>query len=494
MRLFPYITMIAGVVLLLSGNSLFSQNFTDSISYKSATRLNVFLQANSYNDLEINNTAGKELLNSGQTLTPELGVSLSQNLWNNWGISFGGSATVIPFNVNFNFDLKKHSPLYDESYFPHFYDYVYFIADYTLHAGVFKTIHWKENYSFYFETGAKLNRIWPYKINVWVKNVFGLYLISPSQDWMTHYSYYGKFGLLRHNKRNLNHWSLSLVYQYSPDVIGSGEYEFTNLYEPSRGEIELGLNYLGLEFLYAFNMVKKTALPTEKSFSKTYYDLNEKTALQARAAEHDTIDDKSLYLKASVGGLGFNKIKIAQPEMPYFYSDYAYSPLFSVGVAYSLKNNWILNGGVEYKQHATKLIKKVDFINVIVEDRDNVFSVPISIQKLFYRKNLWFWSVYGGLTYNRIKNRGGYTGNLDRSNYVENDIGKQWGNTVGIFVKGGLFKKMKNEQFMEFNLVAHYTPFKIEDISYKTDIREGTYTVGLNYIGVELLYGFRLWD
>lgn len=77
--------------------------------------------------------------------------------------------------------------------------------------------------------------------------------------------------------------------------------------------------------------------------------------------------------------------------------------------------------------------------------------------------------------------------------YLEEDK-QQWKNTIGMFFKGGLFKKMKNEQFMEFNFVAHYAPFKMEDIYYKTDQKEGTYAVGLNYIGLELVYGFQLWN
>ncbi|MCF8218605.1 MAG: hypothetical protein K9I29_09315 [Bacteroidales bacterium] len=496
-----YLILVVFLFTGFSGSNLFSQSYTDSVSYRSVTRLNISLQANSYNDLNINNTVGKELLNSGQTITPELGVSLSQDIWKNWGVSFGGAATVIPLNTNFNFDLKKYSPYFEESLSTYFSDYWYFIADYMLNFGAFKTFYWKNDYSFNIEAGVKLNRIWPYGITSGLsvvnnadetKRIFDFRIESPTSDWMTKYSYYGKFGLLKHTRRNLNHWTLSLVYQYSPAIIGKGHYEFSNLHEPNEGEVELGLNYLGVEFLYAFNLLKKTDLSPDKGFSRTHYELNKENNPEFRlnAAEFDTLPFNSLYLK---GGLGLNRYnKLDMDKNDILRSKNTYSPSFALDIAYSLKNNWVINSGVEFKQLPTKVyfyetIGQVNDIN-----KDNIYSIPVAIQKLFYKKKLWFWNLYGGLMYSRIKELW-FGGGSDEFSYK---VGNEslWKNTFGIFLKGGLFKKMKNERFMEFNFVAHYSPFDVKEGYFETKNQKGDITLGLNYIGLELVYGFQLWD
>lgn len=115
----------------------------------------------------------------------------------------------------------------------------------------------------YFETGIGLNFIVPYD-NSRIRSSLGdinntktiLYYESNTKShgkWINP-SFYFKIGGQKRIKRQLI--KLGIIYNFMPNYIRKGSYKFINIANPSYGDLEVRMSYIGLELSYGLGFNK----------------------------------------------------------------------------------------------------------------------------------------------------------------------------------------------------------------------------------------------
>ena len=266
---------MSGMLLLLLPINSMAQIELD---YQPKTQLMLHANLNLNNKLAIN-TNGANWLNSKNVIGGNVGFGVSQLLFDNFSIVIGGDITLIGYNTNYDFLSKiQNSQITDEEWISTQNDYHFYTA-------------WNYGFSYYLSKkilndkfnpiasfGFKKNKILTYSISVGERvsasvndpgvRIFQQELIfnNSNVESSSFISYYIKLGLLK-KQTKFNTMQFNFVYHYSPDNIGEGTFLFSNLDRESSGTLELGANYLGVEFNYGFTFFKPKRLKIKEGLN-----------------------------------------------------------------------------------------------------------------------------------------------------------------------------------------------------------------------------------
>ena len=177
--------------------------------------------------------------------------------------------TLIGHNFNYDFSSPvQHPEIDDVDQDLNNYDYNSFTSLYLGFSYYFNNIINKVNYKPIVSIGIKHNRMLTYIIsggssyyvneNEPSVRIFDSRITDPddsSEPDFNFFSYYLKMGILKQQEK-FNTMQLNFIYHFTNDKIGKGTYKFSNLAQESSGNLELGANYLGIEFIYGFTFFK----------------------------------------------------------------------------------------------------------------------------------------------------------------------------------------------------------------------------------------------
>ncbi|MBI4647053.1 MAG: hypothetical protein HY738_10810 [Bacteroidia bacterium] len=231
-----------------------------------------------YNNLNFQHK-GKKVLKSLNTFSGVIGMGYDNRIGNTWGVNLDAEMSVIPRNLLIPYDIIFDSTtntaqlgrkfLWLNDFFYQHFIYIFSVS--------LEKLFIKDHKTFYsIQAGAKLNRLvaHPYEESVGMiledtTRFFDYYMENYYQR--NFFSYFLKFGLIKVNQakkiyiqnelkrssRGGNTMQVNLVINYSPYKIGKGWYRFYNLPFESYGTVNLGLNYLGLEFSYGLTLTER---------------------------------------------------------------------------------------------------------------------------------------------------------------------------------------------------------------------------------------------
>lgn len=183
---------------------------------------------------------------------------------------------------------------------------------------------------------------------------------------------------------------------------------------------------------------------------------------------------------------------------------------------FNINNNYSILIGLHFVAAATNyklFISKRDFnpnLNFDVYDDgqltsewDFCMSVPVWIQKRWFKKNNSFWNIVAGLNirYYPIRYYGNEIGDGYpdvNGNYVDvltiNDlIGNNLRPWINYNIGGGYSLLLRNNNYLQCNLLANFSNKKIIDGTYTINVSgkpqsTGTYSANLSYIGLSFSY------
>jgi len=340
------------------------------------------------------------------------------------------------------------------------------------------------------------------------EDIFDLYITNEKPLIVP--SILGKLGFFKITKRGGYSYGINLIGNYSPIPVGKGNYAFNNINQESYGNVELRLNYIGLELVQGITLKKDNSI-----------SLYEKDKLFILI--HDSLEAKT-QLKFSIMPMVFGGMKV-KPEAGEKILESRPSKSIAGGVSYyqKLNDNLGLNIGVQIggvSEH-----QRVNMLNYPNPDNKNKHSyswsnyltthyigIPTSLQMTLKEKKLYsiigevgFSSMYikpyrsiGSSTWS-YGEFGSDISELD-SSYLGVDIKSTSKFAFGVFSKVGIVKKTQNSgSSIETNLVVHYSPTTIAEGEYsftseatkffKEGRGNGTISHSINYIGLELVYG-----
>ena len=256
-------------LLLLLPNNL---NAQDKLDYQPKTQLLLHTSLNLNNKLAIN-TNGTNLLNSKNAIGFNIGFGVSQLLFDNFSIIIGGDYTLIGTSMNYNFlagvqrnqrteeVLFRLSQKASQNYTSWRLGFSYYLSEKILNDkfNPIVTVGFKRNsmISYFSALGTGLSVSGDEPLNIFhseLSKVSGV-----NYENFNFISYYLKLGLLK-KQTKFNTMQFNFVYHYSPDNIGEGTFLFSNIDRESSGTLELGVNYLGVEFNYGFTFFKTKRL------------------------------------------------------------------------------------------------------------------------------------------------------------------------------------------------------------------------------------------
>jgi hypothetical protein len=265
----------AAALLLLISNALMGQlnSGENKLVTTFSSQIRFSLSANIYDNLRLDNT-GTKILKSYPCPTGETSIGIYQHLSNNYGLIFGAGLTLAPFNFHFNF-TPPDNDVYRNfgDFFDNYFEYIQFMYVFSL--SLQKTIvhHAKPGHFYSFEAGLKQNMqvAFPYEItNQWDMvfdddtelRLFSFELHDTGKRNLV--SGFVKVGKVIQNKKG-NTFHFNLVFNYSPQKLGEGEYKFHELGYDSYGTVTQNINYIGFEFAYGLTL-KKAKFMIDKMF------------------------------------------------------------------------------------------------------------------------------------------------------------------------------------------------------------------------------------
>lgn len=214
------------------------------------------LGASVVNKLNLNNY-GKDLLKSKFSVAPSVNIGYSRYIIKNFGINVNVGIQIIPFNTSFNFEVTEDHPLKGNH---DLNEYFYTIGLSNMNLLVFKDLLVKPNLKVAFSAGIQRNILYSYEASLdyyhgFTDNDITLHTYHfEIEDTGTYkfFSYIVQCGVNRKYGKH-HHVFGSLRFHYYPDIIGKGYYQFYNYPWESCGTVELGMNYLGIQFGYGFS-------------------------------------------------------------------------------------------------------------------------------------------------------------------------------------------------------------------------------------------------
>lgn len=239
--------LLLTLIVFLAAQELNAQNNTKNNSF--SDRIVISISTFYYNGLEVNNT-GDELLNSKPGIGFEAGAVYSKVITNDFYISAGVVASIYPAPFEYQVGTIKS---YDDDYMP-------VLLNLPVSGG--KLVNLTSNWFANVEAGFKLNYIlqYPFEKSFKISSGTGddeqleLDFSFNNIDKKLFISYFAKLGIVN-LKSSGNSVGFNFVFNYSPAIIGKGEYKFYNQPNESYGTIEMGLNYIGIEFVYGFGVI-----------------------------------------------------------------------------------------------------------------------------------------------------------------------------------------------------------------------------------------------
>ncbi len=269
--LLPSFIVIWMAAMLFPGK-IFSQKDTTRLRYISYNQIKVAFTPVIYNKLKTYNQ-GTNIIKSSNTFSGVLGLSYSQSIYDFLAVNIGGEITVVPQKIiipydDVIFDTITNTFIINNNKKSLLKDITYVHYLYVLSASL-ERIFIKNSHQFYsVQLGIKYNSLVAYDYIVHMtasKNnriYFDFYLQNNYQrNFISYFIKAGiiktsmtkqvlvfKNGELKKERKAKNTVQINLVLNYSPSKIGKGEYKFYSLSDKSYGTVELGLNYIGIEF------------------------------------------------------------------------------------------------------------------------------------------------------------------------------------------------------------------------------------------------------
>lgn len=234
-----------------------------------------------YNKLSLNHDY-EELLKSRNTVSGVVSVSYHRKFNKGWGINLGTEFTITPFSIyspyEMMFDFESNTAsIFEASNGLDLNEYIYDNFIYVLTSSIDKIVYKNKRYLASVETGVKLNRLvaFPYSQRIGIGfqkdlsstfEVFNTYFENYDQrnfisffiktNWIKVSSGKQIFieGELVKEKKGGNIINLFTVFNYCPQRIGKGYYEFHYFDFENKGKVELGINYFGIGISYGFSI------------------------------------------------------------------------------------------------------------------------------------------------------------------------------------------------------------------------------------------------
>lgn len=214
-----------------------------------------------YDNLKINNH-GKKHIKSYPCFSGELDILYYHPIKYSYGIALGVGIGLFPDNVHYKFKLPPATVWHDlEEADASFYDY--FIIGSNFRFSINKIFKKYVN----IEIGVKYNKIYSYPFeisgsesvvneNLYDSVMIFDYTIEDAGDQVI-ISYFIKFGIIKITK-NRNTVHLNFIANYSPTILGEGEYKYYNLGYESYGTLEQNINYIGFELAWGITLPKRS--------------------------------------------------------------------------------------------------------------------------------------------------------------------------------------------------------------------------------------------
>lgn len=249
--LLQYFPLCLGILISIKENTVSAQ-YQANVSF--------YVNALAYNSLQIQ-YEGEKILKSRACFSFETGLLLEKTITNKWSIKGGIGYTLVPYNINYNFQSPIPNVMSD-NHDLNSYDYA--LTQFTFPLLVRRYFMFGKH-SFLGEVGVKLHRTIqvPYEISGGASyyindtlndiRVFDMHIQNASSKWMLS----GLVKLGYEMGKDRHRYQINMFAQYSPQYIGRGNYYFSNLPYQSKGNVMLGVNCIGIEFRYSSGFWKK---------------------------------------------------------------------------------------------------------------------------------------------------------------------------------------------------------------------------------------------
>jgi len=261
-------------VLSLCGYSQHQTASNDSFlikykqAYKPKTQITLSASPVFYNSIQIEHI-GAQWLQSNPAFGGTIGVGVYQKLFKGLGVMGSANAGTLAYNMRYQFTSTVNHP--DVSFNQHFIANTDFIPYANLSLGLVyrcKAILKKQRIAPLLGVGIFRNTISTYsgsgEATIYIDeqqpslDVFEVTyqdINNSNTPYFSLFSYYAKLGVITQNKK-FNTCSFNLVYNFTPQTIAYGQFQFFNLAEESKGNLTFGMNYVGVEFVYGMTFNK----------------------------------------------------------------------------------------------------------------------------------------------------------------------------------------------------------------------------------------------
>ena len=509
-------------ILLFLGFSAKSQTIDTITNYSWKSQISFHSSTNIYRGLTYR-SVNQKIIQPKVTQAPNLGIELSRKINSielNFGIHWSKVSYKEDFTVTLNNELlEKYDKTYHHRGFKEYLLTEYFHFPFSFSKNIiFSSI---KNTLLKYSLGMNINYIHPFEYtflaevcekqeldNPIFENCIPVYNyeITQSNGWFV--GVFGKIGVHKATKRAGYNYGVNLLVNYTPQPIGKGRYEFTNVQEASFGKVTARLNYIGLELVQGITLKKDNIINLYKN-DKPYYII------------YDTLKAKN-QLKFSVMPILFGGMKVT-PIVGEKVLASIPSPSIAAGISYyhTIKDNLGVNTGIQIggiaEQERVNTLNRSSTYNTKTYlsshyISSHYISTPVSLQMVLKEKKLFDITGIVGFSAMYIKpyqNIGiwawSHGSNENELEYSELHVNVQPKNefAFGAFTKIGIVKSTENAgSSLELNLVIHYSPTIIAKgeynfISEATDVFKqgggnGIITQNINYIGLEMVYGLTL--
>ena len=219
-----------------------------------------------YDNLDINHKAIPHL-KSSSTFCGEFEVRYYQPIKKGYGLNIGVGLGLVPYNINFDFEMPETYTFYHEEYYDgriELEDAPYVNALYLFPISIQKSISKSHTTSYIIELGMKLNKTvfkeWGVTTRLLHRNhdneIEPVFITSQESITNNFFSYFIKLGLIKGNKIG-DSFHINLVANMSATDIMKGHYEFRHLGYESYGNTSQKLSYIGLELCYGLSLFQK---------------------------------------------------------------------------------------------------------------------------------------------------------------------------------------------------------------------------------------------
>lgn len=209
---------------------------------------------------------GSPLLRRHNALSGEIGIGIQQKIYKNVSISIGTSLSTVPMKYSFDFQANISSPNFSvNNYQIELIDAYYGNVYWSIPIALQTKIKLKKNNFVSLEIGAQRSTFFFSDFDNTSGATYGniqgesaeVFQMRMNGTQVTRFtSYFAKIGLGRTGKKT-NTLQASLVFNYTPEKIMKGVYQFSNLSVQSSGVLDLGANYMGIELAYSLTILKK---------------------------------------------------------------------------------------------------------------------------------------------------------------------------------------------------------------------------------------------